>query len=50
MIKAVNIHKSFGTLEVLKGISLQIQKGEIVSIVGASGAGKINLAPHNRNT
>ncbi len=40
MIKAVNIHKSFGSLEVLKGIDITINNGEIVSIVGPSGAGK----------
>ena len=43
MIRAENIHKSFGKLEVLKGIDLVIKKGEIVSIVGASGAGKSTL-------
>jgi lipoprotein-releasing system ATP-binding protein len=43
MIVAENIHKSFGTLEVLKGISLSIKPAEIVSIVGASGAGKTTL-------
>jgi len=43
MIKANDIHKSFGNLNVLKGINLEIKKGEIVSIVGASGAGKSTL-------
>ena len=40
MIKAADIHKSFGSLNVLKGISLEVKQGEIISIVGASGAGK----------
>lgn len=40
MIKAVDIHKSFNGLEVLKGVSLEVKPSEIVSIVGASGAGK----------
>lgn len=43
MIQALNIYKSFGPLKVLKGIDLQVNKGEIVSIVGASGAGKTTL-------
>lgn len=43
MIRATGIHKSFGSLEVLKGIDLHIEKKEIVSIVGASGAGKSTL-------
>ena len=43
MIKIENIRKSFGTLEVLKGIDLEVNKGEIISIVGPSGAGKTTL-------
>lgn len=43
MIDLKNIHKSFGSLEVLKGIDLHIDKGEVVSIVGPSGAGKTTL-------
>lgn len=43
MIQATDIHKSFGSLEVLKGIDLHIEKKEIVSIMGASGAGKTTL-------
>lgn len=43
MIKVEQIHKSFGSLKVLKGIDLEVKKGEIVSIVGPSGAGKTTL-------
>ncbi len=43
MIKAGNIHKAYGSLEVLRGISLEVEEGEIVSVIGASGAGKSTL-------
>ncbi len=40
MIKVVNLHKSFKSLHVLKGIDLEIAKGEVVVIIGPSGSGK----------
>ncbi|MGN1253663.1 MAG: ATP-binding cassette domain-containing protein, partial [Prevotella sp.] len=43
MIDVKGITKSFGKLQVLKGIDLHINKGEVVSIVGPSGAGKTTL-------
>ncbi|MDP9080141.1 MAG: ABC transporter ATP-binding protein [Bacteroidota bacterium] len=43
MLKAKNIHKSYGQLQILKGVDFEVNKGEIVTIVGASGAGKSTL-------
>lgn len=43
MLEAAGIHKTYGQLEVLKGVDLQLKKGEIVTLVGASGAGKSTL-------
>ncbi|HEY5393745.1 MAG TPA: ABC transporter ATP-binding protein [Hanamia sp.] len=43
MLKAIGIYKNYGTLSVLKGVDIQITKGEIVCIAGSSGAGKSTL-------
>ncbi|MGY4536295.1 lipoprotein-releasing system ATP-binding protein [Mucilaginibacter sp. UYNi724] len=43
MLKALSINKSYGNLHILKGVDLEVKRGEIVTIVGASGAGKSSL-------
>ena len=43
MLKATNIHKSFGALEVLKGVNIHVKPSEVVSIIGKSGSGKSTL-------
>ena len=40
MIRAVDVHKRFGPVEVLKGVSLDVDKGEVIAVIGPSGSGK----------
>lgn len=40
MIRALDIHKNFGSVEVLKGVSLEVKKGEVIAVIGPSGSGK----------
>ena len=43
MIKIENLHKSFNELEVLKGVDLEVKRGEVVAVIGPSGTGKSTL-------
>ena len=46
MIKITNLHKRYDELEVLKGIDLDVPKGEVLSVIGSSGSGKSTLIRH----
>ena len=43
VVKVVDLHKTFGTLEVLRGISLDVHEGDVLTLLGASGSGKTTL-------
>ena len=45
-VRAVNVRKSYGATEVLRGVNLTIDSGEVVVLVGPSGAGQVDVPPH----
>ena len=43
ILQAVDIHKKFDSLKVLKGVSLQVEKGQVIAVIGPSGSGKVHF-------